>query len=72
MYISNVTLAYFNDKCNRRDFAVHVSQSNDDGQHPVVTDRITVYNSSRSNLIFNGRPNLGAVNPSDCVGEYMF
>ncbi|CAF5015148.1 unnamed protein product, partial [Rotaria magnacalcarata] len=26
-----------------------------------------VYNTSSGNLVFNGRPNLGAVNPSDCV-----
>ncbi|CAF3637436.1 unnamed protein product [Rotaria sp. Silwood1] len=67
MTITNVTMAFYNDICSRRDIAIQVSQNNDDGQHPVVTDHMYVYNTSSSNLVFNGRPNLGAVNPSDCV-----
>ncbi|CAF3397266.1 unnamed protein product, partial [Rotaria socialis] len=67
MRITNVTFAFFNDICLRRDIAIQVSQNNDDGQHPVVTDHTSVYNTSSGNLVFNGRPNLGAVNPSDCV-----
>ncbi|CAF3592631.1 unnamed protein product [Rotaria sordida] len=67
MTITNVTFGFFNDICSRRDIAIQVSQNNDDGQHPVVTSQISVYNTSTSNLIFNGRPNLAAVNPSDCV-----
>ena len=69
MIISNVTLGFFNDVCSRRDIAIQVSQRNDDGQHPVVTSQMFFFNTSSSNLIFNGRPNLGAVNPSDCVGK---
>lgn len=69
MTIRNVTFGYFNDVCSRKDVAIRVSQQNDDGQHPVVTDTIYVYNTSRTNLIFNGRPNLNVVNPSDCVGK---
>ncbi|CAF5082494.1 unnamed protein product, partial [Rotaria magnacalcarata] len=61
-----------NDICLRRDIAIQVSQNNDDGQHPVVTDHTSVYNTSSGNLVFNGRPNLGAVNPSDCVGKKNF
>ncbi len=69
MTITNVTFAWFNDVCSRRDFAIQVSQNNDDGQHPVVTNQISLENSSGSNIICNGRPNLGLVNPSDCVGK---
>ena len=69
MTITNVTAGFFNTVCSRRDILIAVSQNNDDGQHPVVTSSISVYNSSSSNLIFNGRPNLGVVNPSDCVGK---
>lgn len=72
MIIKNVTLGFFNDICSRRDIAIQVTQHNDDGQHPVVTSSISFYNTSQSNLIFNGRPNIGVVNPSDCVGMFMF
>ncbi|CAF3424464.1 unnamed protein product [Rotaria sp. Silwood1] len=67
MTITNVTLAFYNDICSRRDIAIQVGQHNDDGQHPIVTKLISVYNTSQMNLIFNGRPNLNVVNPSDCV-----
>ncbi|CAF2963963.1 unnamed protein product [Rotaria sp. Silwood2] len=67
MTITNVTLGFFNDVCSRRDIAIQVSQSNDDGQHPVIASQMSVFNTSISNLIFNGRPNLDKVNPSDCV-----
>ena len=69
MIIANVTFGFYNDICSRRDIAIQTSQSNDDGQHPVTTSQISVYNTSSSNLVFNGRPNLGRVNPSDCVGK---
>ena len=69
MTVVNVTYGYFNNVCSRRDIAISVSQENDDGQHPVVSSQATIYNSSVSNIIFNGRPNLNVVNPSDCVGK---
>ena len=69
MKIINVTFGFFNDVCSRRDAAIRVSQDNDDGQHPVTTENIYYYNSSFANIIFNGRPNLHVVNPSDCVGK---
>lgn len=69
MKITNVTFGYFNDICSRRDIAISVSQNNDDGQHPVVTSQVSLYNSSSSNIICSGRPNLALVNPSDCVGK---
>lgn len=69
MTIVNVTYGFFNNTCSRRDIAVSVSQENDDGQHPVVSSQVKFFNSSTSNVIFNGRPNLRVVNPSDCVGK---
>ena len=69
MNLVNVTYGFFNDVCSRRDIAISVSQDNDDGQHPVVSSQAAVYNTSASNIIFNGRPNLRVVNPSDCVGK---
>lgn len=69
MSISNTVLADFNDVCERRDTAIQVSQSNDDGQFPITTNQITRDNISEANLIFNGKPNLNKVNPSDCGGR---
>lgn len=70
MILNNVMLAYFNDVCNRHDTAIQVSQSNDDGQFPITTSSMGVYNVSDANLIFNGKPNLGVVNPSQCGGKF--
>ncbi|CAF0853204.1 unnamed protein product [Didymodactylos carnosus] len=67
MYVSNTTFAYFNTVCGRQDVAISVAQHNDDGQFPMNTTSISVYNSSRANILFNGRPNLDVVDPSDCV-----
>ncbi|CAF4600949.1 unnamed protein product, partial [Rotaria socialis] len=66
MLITNTTLAFFNDACNRHDIGIQVSQKNDDGQFPIMTSSMFVYNSSQNNIIFNGLPNLGVVNPSRC------
>lgn len=68
MIITNTTLALFNDVCGRHDVAIQVGQHNDDGQFPVVTSSMFIYNTSRSNIIFNGRPNLDVVNSARCVG----
>lgn len=66
-FITNTTLAYFNNVCDRHDTAIQVGQHNDDGQFPMITSTIWKYNISRGNIIFNGRPNLDAVNSADCV-----
>ncbi|CAF5193711.1 unnamed protein product, partial [Rotaria magnacalcarata] len=70
MSITNTTLAFFNDTCDRHDVAIQVSQNNNDGQFPVTTSSIFVYNTSQANLIFNGQPNLNVVTPSKCGGKY--
>ena len=72
MTISNTTIAYFNDKCDRHDVGIQVSQRNDDGQFPIMTRTMFVYNTSRANLILNGLPNLNVVNPSQCGGLILF
>jgi hypothetical protein len=68
MFITNTTLAFFNDACGRHDTAIQVGQHNDDGQFPVVTSTMYVFNTSRNNVIFNGRPNIQVLNSADCVG----
>jgi hypothetical protein len=69
MTITNVTFGFFNDTCSRQDIMIEVSQDNDDGQHPIRTSQLSIYNTSLSNIAFNGRPNLDVVDPSDCVGK---
>jgi hypothetical protein len=70
MNITNVTLAYFNDICGRRDIAIQVAQ-HDDGQFPIRASLMSLFNTSQTNIIFNGRPNLDVVDPSDCVGKFI-
>jgi hypothetical protein len=72
MTVTNVTLAYFNNICGRQDTAIQVSQHDDDGQFPVTTSLMYLYNTLQTNIIFNGRPNLDVVDPSDCVGKFVF
>lgn len=69
MLVTNVTLAFFNNVCDRQDFAFQVGQHNDDGQFPITTNTIFVYNTSQTNLICNGWPNLDVVVPARCEGE---
>jgi len=69
MTITNVTFGFFNNVCSRRDIIIEVSQDNDDGQHPIRTSQLSIYNTLSSNIAFNGRPNLDVVDPSDCVGK---
>lgn len=69
MIVRNTTLAYFDDVCDRRDAAIRVSQSNDDGQFPVTTSNIEKVNISDKNIVFNGLPNLNMVTPRDCGGK---
>lgn len=71
MSISNTVFAYFNNVCNRSDVAIQVSQSYDDGQFPIKTSRIYTHMVSSSNIMFNGKPNLDKVNPSDCGGKVL-
>lgn len=69
MFVINTTFAYFNDVCDRHDTALQISQHNDDGQFPVMTRSLSLFNVSRGNVILNGRPNVEVVNSADCVGE---
>lgn len=69
MIVRNTTIAFFNEVCNQYDIAFQVSQSNDDGQFPIVTNSISRYNISDSSVIYNGPPNVNKVNPHDCGGK---
>ncbi|XP_033758994.1 fibrocystin-L-like [Pecten maximus] len=65
--IHNVTFAHFKTVCGVRDFMLTTNKANDDGQHPVVTSRINVYQSENSSYFLIHRPNIEKVNLNDCV-----
>ncbi|XP_071946022.1 fibrocystin-L-like [Antedon mediterranea] len=65
--LQDVTFAYFDSACNKDHYAIMTNPSNDDGIHPmsaVGTKMVTVRDENR---VYIHRPNLGKVNPSDCV-----
>ncbi|CAF1351069.1 unnamed protein product [Rotaria sordida] len=51
MFITNTTLAFFNDTCGRHDVAIQASQSNDDGQFPIATSSIRIRRQTSSVLL---------------------
>ena len=67
MVVSNVTFINFNARCGARDVAIASSQRNDDGQHPVTLSDIHLFNVDNSSKVFIHRPDLGLINPSDCI-----
>jgi hypothetical protein len=71
MNITNVTLAYFNGTCDRRDIAIQVAQHNENGAFPIKASLMSLHNTALTNLIFNGRPNLESININECVGEFI-
>lgn len=71
MIVRNVTLAYFNDICNRHDVAFQTSQINNDIQFPIRTELISSYNVSDFNVMYNGFPDRDAVSKRFCRGKFM-
>ena len=67
MIIENVTFSSFKNSCSTRDYAIATSLHNDDGQHPVQISKIKLNNVDADSKVFIHRPNIGKINPSDCV-----
>jgi hypothetical protein len=67
MIISNITFVKFGAACGDQDAAISNSATNDDGQHPMTVSNIHLHNVSNSSKVWFFRPNLGKINPSDCV-----
>ncbi|XP_069129825.1 fibrocystin-L-like [Argopecten irradians] len=65
--VQDVTFAHFKTSCGTKDVMLTTNRANDDGQHPVVTRRITKHQSENDTYFFIHRPNVEKVNPSDCV-----
>lgn len=71
MIVRNVTLAYFNDVCNRHDVTFQTSQINNDIQFPIRTELMAKYNVSDLNVMYNGFPNKDAIMRRSCRGKSM-
>ena len=66
----NVSFVNFRDRCSGggvRDIAITNNPSSDDAQHPIRALRCERLLSSPVNMFSLFNPNLGLVNPSDCV-----
>ncbi|XP_071942962.1 fibrocystin-L-like [Antedon mediterranea] len=66
--LQDVTFAHLDTACNKDHYAIMTNPSSDDGIHPfmsaVGTKMVTVREENR---VYIHIPNLGKVNPSDCV-----
>ena len=67
MIVSNITFANFNTTCGHQDATILTSVKNDDGQHPVTMSNMRLFNVDSGSKVWYHRPNLGVINPSDCV-----
>ncbi|KAL3886657.1 hypothetical protein ACJMK2_026637 [Sinanodonta woodiana] len=68
MHVSNVTFAHFQTSCSTQtDFAIATNEANDDGNHPLIIERATLVSVDDARKVFIHRPDIGKINPSDCV-----
>ncbi|NP_001123871.1 PKHD1 like 1, tandem duplicate 2 isoform 1 precursor [Danio rerio] len=68
MTISDTTFIGFQNVCStERNYMFMTNPGNEDLQHPISVERITMINSTEDSLAFIHRPDLSKVNPSDCV-----
>ena len=66
--VTNSTFAHFGTTCdNGNDVIFSTSLHNDDGQLPLQVDSLSLYDVKNESKIWIHRPNLGKINPSDCV-----
>ncbi|XP_056106663.1 fibrocystin-L-like [Rhinichthys klamathensis goyatoka] len=68
MTVSDTTFVGFNSVCSKeRNYMFMTNPGNEDLQHPISVERIAKINSTEDALAYIHRPDLGKVNPSDCV-----
>ncbi|XP_026145815.1 PKHD1 like 1, tandem duplicate 1 isoform X2 [Carassius auratus] len=68
MTVSDTTFVGFKNVCTtERNYMFMTNPGNEDLQHPISVERISKINSTEDSLAFIHRPDLGKVNPSDCV-----
>ncbi|KAF4073782.1 hypothetical protein AMELA_G00247290 [Ameiurus melas] len=68
MTVTNTTFVGFRNVCSSEtNYMFITNPNNEDLQHPISVQSITKSNSTEEALLFIHHPNLGKVNPSDCV-----
>ncbi|KAK9957826.1 hypothetical protein ABG768_012036 [Culter alburnus] len=68
MTVSDTTFVGFKSVCSTEtNYMFMTNPGNEDLQHPISVERIVKINSTEDALAFIHRPDLGKVNPSDCV-----
>ncbi|KAK2836335.1 hypothetical protein Q7C36_014204 [Tachysurus vachellii] len=66
--VSNTTFVGFTNVCSSEtNYMFFTNPQNEDLQHPISVQRITKSNSTEGAQVFIHHPDLGKVNPSDCV-----
>ena len=65
--LEGVTFINFANRSSKRDFAFTSHPKSEDCQHPTYTSNVKLINVDHDSLYYNHMPNLGSVNPSDCV-----
>ncbi|CAF0710276.1 unnamed protein product [Brachionus calyciflorus] len=68
MLVDNCTFVHFKSQCDsERDYVISTNKNNDDGQHPIVLKNIKYLDVEHEAKIWIHRPNIGKINPSDCI-----
>ncbi|XP_046549966.1 LOW QUALITY PROTEIN: fibrocystin-L-like [Haliotis rubra] len=68
MTIKDIVFARFGPSCETsQNFAITTNKANDDLQHPVNLEKLSFYSTPKKNRVFYHHPNVGKINPSDCV-----
>ena len=65
--LDGVTFINFVNRDTKRDFAFVSNPISEDCQHPTYVSNAKLINVDNDLLYYNHEPNLGSVNPSDCV-----
>ncbi|XP_072025340.1 fibrocystin-L-like [Amphiura filiformis] len=65
--IVNVVFSNFGNTCSKRSFMFMTNPASGDFMHPIHTKGIGLDNVDLESLFFFHRPDLGLVNPADCV-----
>ena len=65
--IRNVTFCKFGTPCGKTEQALMTHPNSDDCQHPIHLENINMQCVDNGSKFWNHDPNLGKINPSDCV-----
>ncbi|XP_022097673.1 fibrocystin-L-like isoform X1 [Acanthaster planci] len=65
--VQNVDFRSFGEHCGKTDAMIVTNAASEDALHPIEISGITMTNVDEARKVFLHRPNVGSVNPSDCV-----